>query len=213
MEVRAEVNLEITMENIRFGVVTKSWGIWDWFVGAKGKARWKVGREAPPGCKLGPGEFVTEKEVKWETLKVVDVVLWEGKAPEPNHYFWGDKRVKVMMWMNVRRAIPEEVANNWVIRSYFLSHARLGGVTTARVRVYIAIRTGCGWSWQYPESRFRNWLGQVIDPVHGGPYVEPVEERKVNRVRDTYSSFTTVEPVLGREIFTDMAGRAPHSSS
>ena len=94
--VRAEVNLEITMESISFGVVTNTWGIWDWFIGPKGQAKWKVGKEAPPGCRMGDGTFMTEKEVVWEQLATVDVVLWDGKAPEPDHCFWKKEEIKVM---------------------------------------------------------------------------------------------------------------------
>jgi hypothetical protein len=92
-------------------------------------------------------------------LQEVDVVLFQDFKPGITHEVWLQRRVQTVVWLNQGLRGGERMPSGWSLTRKSLQHQKAGGVTNARLTVFVAMRCGSErLKWRQTVDCFENTL-------------------------------------------------------
>lgn len=173
---RGKVELLLEKEDLKFGLVSKGWPCWHWFIGTKGSCRWIRGDSKPLGVDVGQKFY--DETTPLGSLEDVEVMLFQGHVPSKSHAVWGNPKVRVVCWYGPRSRYEKVLSVGWKFVGVKMSHAELGGVSDGIFHVRYAIRRD-ETDWEIvPQCgiNFRNTVAQVWHSANGGRLCNKVDK-------------------------------------
>ena len=162
------------------GFVTKGLAMGHWYLLQKGICRWHVcgsfivlpHRTAPAFHSHGASNVAGLARES-----PVSLVIYLGLRPSAEIFRVATVNLIIWVLPSTHRHRRMTLDPSWTTDCHPVCHADIGGVTSAKYKVYVATRGDSSVVFQWSPSSFSNTLGQVLDPTLSG---KKISKTKVN---------------------------------